>query len=255
MNQKPNFLTKVYPLRVSDFDKNNRVLPSAVLDIFQDAAGAHATKLGINGIDLLRDGRCWMLTRVRYDVLKQPALYQDLVVKTWPVESKRIELDRDFLIYDENDELLIRGSSQWVVMDISDRESPKLVPARDFEFGLDEYVTERSFERAFPRAVYGEIVSENPYPCRSEYSDLDMNDHVNNIKYAKFALNAVATELTASSEISAFRIDFSKEVRAGELLNVHYKRVENSDGTIDLICRGETEATPSNFTVKFTVKN
>ena len=252
---KPNILEKLYPLRLSDFDKNNRLLPSSVLDLFQDAAGAHATLLGKSGPDLAKIHQCWMLTRIRYEVIRQPKLYEEVTVRTWPIESRRIELDRDYLILDKNGEILIKGTSQWVVMDISDREAPKLVPARDFELGVEEYLTERTFERAFPRAVYNGIVSDEPYLCRSCYTDLDMNCHVNNTKYANFALSSFGETLSQNAEIMGFRIDYTKEVRDGEILRIHHQRQENDDGTFDIICRGETDEAPIKFGVKFNIKD
>ena len=253
-NKIPNLITKNYPLRVSDFDRNNKILPASVLDIFQDVAGVHAEMLGISGPQILEKNLCWMITRGRYEVIKQPRLYQNVVVKTWPVESRRIELDRDYEICAEDGELLIKGTSQWVVMDITDRSSPKLVPARDFEIGLDEYVTERTFERAFTRAVYNNIESDEPYLCRSGYTDLDMNGHVNNVKYASFALNAIAHELPAGAEICDFRIDYTKEVLEGDVLKIHHAKSENEDSSLTFTCRGATDGTPVNFGVKLTVK-
>ena len=250
----PNFITKNYPLRVSDFDRNNKILPSSVLDIFQDVAGIHAEMLGISGPQILERSLCWMITRGRYEVVKQPKLYQTVVVKTWPVESRRIELDRDYEIRSEDGELLIKGTSQWVVMDITDRSAPKLVPARDFDIGLDEYVTDRAFEGAFTRVVYKSVECDEPYLCRSGYTDLDMNGHVNNVKYSSFALNAIARELSASTEISGVRIDYVKEVLEGDVLKIHHTVKENEDGTLEFLCRGATDAAPVNFGVKFTVR-
>ncbi len=255
MSSKPNLLDKKYPLRLSDFDKNNRLLPSSILDLFQDAAGAHATLLGKSGPELAKINQCWMLTRIRYEVIRQPALYEEVTVRTWPVESRRIELDRDYQILGGDGEVLIKGTSQWVVMDISDREAPKLVPARDFELGVENYIQERTFERAFPRAVYTAVESDEPYLCRSCYTDLDMNCHVNNTKYANFALSSFGDTLSRDACIFGFRIDYTKEVREGEILRIHHQRQENADGTFDVVCRGETDGTPVKFGVRFTIKD
>ena len=254
MDMKPNFIEKTYNLRLSDFDRYNRIHPASVLDLFQDMAGAHATILGISGIDLLKKNQCWMLTRIRYEVVQQPKLYQRVVVKTWPIESRRIELDRDYLICDTDGNILIKGTSQWVVMDITDRSSPKLVPARDFELGLNEYITERTFERAFTRTVYNSISSDEPYLCRSGYTDLDMNGHVNNIKYASFALNAISKDLKNDFEIVGFRIDYTKEVLEGQILRIHHQSIDNADGSQSVLCRGETDGATINFGVIFTVR-
>lgn len=254
MDMKPNFIEKTYNLRLSDFDRYNRIHPASVLDLFQDMAGAHATILGISGIDLLKKNQCWMLTRIRYEVVQQPKLYQRVVVKTWPIESRRVELDRDYLICDTDGNILIKGTSQWVVMDITDRFSPKLVPARDFELGLNEYITERTFERAFTRTVYNSISSDEPYLCRSGYTDLDMNGHVNNIKYASFALNAISKDLKNDFEIVGFRIDYTKEVLEGQILRIHHQSTDNADGFQSVLCRGETDGATINFGVIFTVR-
>lgn len=252
-NKAPNLIVKDYPLRVSDFDKHNRILPSAVLDIFQDVAGVHAKMLAISGPELLERGLCWMLTRVRYEILRQPELYQTVSVKTWPIESRRIELDRDFEVNSESGELIIRGSSQWVVMDITDRSAPKLVPARVFEFGLEEYVSTRAFERAFGRAVYNGIECDRPYVCRSRYTDLDMNGHVNNIKYADLTLSAIEDTLNGG-EIVDFRIDYVKEILEGDEIAIHTSTEQNDDGTLAITCRGEANGNAVNFGVRCTAK-
>lgn len=249
-----SFITKKYPLRVSDFDRYNRILPSSVLDLFQDAAGIHADSLGVSGPQLLKRNLCWMLTKVRYEVLKQPSLYSDVVVKTWPIESHRIELDRDYEIYSESGELLIRGTSSWVVMDITDRSAPKLVMARDFELGLDEYLTERTFEKAFGRVVYNKVECVSPYVVCPAFTDLDMNGHVNNIKYASFALSAISGLLSADKSVYNARIDYSKELLTGETLRIHTEKRECEDGASEILCRGESDSCPLHFGVRFIVK-
>jgi acyl-ACP thioesterase len=238
---------------VSDFDRHQRILPSSVLDLFQDVAGVHAEMLGVSGPQLLERNLCWMITRARFEILKQPALYKSVVVRTWPIESRRIELDRDYEIYSEDGELLIRGTSAWVVMDITDRTSPKLVMARDFDLGLTEYKTERAFERAFGRAVYTKILSDTPYSYSPVYTDLDMNGHVNNTKYAALTLNAVADTL-GERKIFDVRIDFAKEVLLGDTLLIHSESKENEDGSLTISARGETDSSPMNFGVIFTAK-
>lgn len=253
MNAVPNLIIKEYPLRVSDFDKNQSILPSSVLDIFQDVAGVHAKMLKISNPELLERGLCWMLTRVRYEIKSMPRLYETVSVKTWPVESRRIELDRDFEIYSLSGELLIRGSSQWVVMDITDRLSPKLVPARNFELGLDSYVTDRAFDRAFSRAVYNGVSCDSPYTCRARYTDLDMNGHVNNIKYADLTLCAV-TDALGDVEIRDFRIDYVKELLMGDDIRIHTERTTDEEGNVTVLCRGETGSSPINFGVRMAVK-
>ena len=60
---------KEYNLRASDFDKYNHIKPSAVLDLFQDAAGQHAIILGVGFEDMLKRSFLWVLTKIKFKVL------------------------------------------------------------------------------------------------------------------------------------------------------------------------------------------
>jgi len=61
-----------YYLRTSDFDMNSRIHPAAVLDLFQEVAGGHATLLGCSFAQMLAKNLLWMVTRVRFSMVKMP---------------------------------------------------------------------------------------------------------------------------------------------------------------------------------------
>ena len=243
---KQNFLERTYHLRTSDFDMRNRILPASVLDLFQDAAGEHATALGVGYYDLLPENKCWMILRTRYEVIRQPKLFSDVTVRTWPIESRRIEFDRDYIMYDSEGNELIKGTSQWAILDVSDREKPQLIMARSFELGLEEYLPERALEGKFERLAPNFETDGEPYVTKSGYTDIDTNYHVNNIKYANFILNAIS--LPYEAEIAAFRIDYLKEITDGSEIKIFTKKDDRS-----ILCRGEAGNKVS-FTAKLSVK-
>ena len=228
-----NYFERTYHLRTSDFDMRNRIFPSSVLDLFQDTAGEHASLLGVGYSALEKRRLCWMISRVTYRIIKQPRLFSDVLVKTWPIESKRIEFDRDFLVCDSEGETLIVGSTQWIILDVTDRSAPKIVPARGFDLGLDEYLTERAIEKPFSRIAPTFETDSPEYLTRSSYTDIDTNGHVNNIRYASFVLNALS--LPPEKEITAFRLDFIKEIAHGAPIRITHRE---DDGVI--LCRGES---------------
>jgi len=189
--------------------------------------------LGIGYLELGKRNLCWMLSRVAYKIIKQPRLFTDVVVKTWPIESKRVEFDRDYAVYSTEGELLIVGSSQWIILDVSDRSAPSIIPARRFEMNLDSYVTERSMERPFPRIAPSFETDSAPYTVMPAYTDIDTNCHVNNIKYSNFVLNSL--DLPYEKEITSFRLDFIKEIRTSTPVTLSHKKEDNV-----YLCRGES---------------
>ena len=241
-----NYLERKYHLRTSDFDMRSRILPSSLLDLFQDAAGEHAKMLGVGYDRLSKDNKCWMILRLRYEVVRQPKMFSSVIVKTWPVESRRLEFDRDYIITDTDGNLLIRGTSAWAILDIADREKPSLVMARDFDIGLDEYIIERALDGRFERLAPKFEADGAPFTAKTGYTDIDTNGHVNNIKYANFILNAL--RLPADKEIAAFRIDYLKEVMSDSEIDI-YSKAENDT----VVCRGESGGA-INFTAKLTLK-
>ena len=224
----------------------NRILPASVLDLFQDAAGEHAASLGVGYYNLMPENKCWMILRTRYEVIRQPKLFSDVTVRTWPIESRRIEFDRDYIMYDSEGQELIKGTSQWAILDVSDREKPQLIMARNYDLGLDEYLPERALEGRFERIAPNFEVEGSPYVTQSGYTDIDTNGHVNNIKYANFILNAIS--LPHEAEITSFRIDYLKEIISGEEISISTKKEGDA-----IICRGESGDKVS-FTAKLTVK-
>ena len=67
-----NLYVKKFNLRTSDFDCHKKILPSAVLDLFQTVAGEHAIALGCGFDALFEKNLLWVLVRTRFEVIKQP---------------------------------------------------------------------------------------------------------------------------------------------------------------------------------------
>ena len=113
------YYEKKISLRVSDFDRFDRLTPQAALDIFQLVATEHAEKLGIGYGAMLAKNLFWVLVRCRYDLIKNPAYCSDVIVKTWPMKEGRIDFDRDVphsnhpnQLSHENDETIYNTRSE-----------------------------------------------------------------------------------------------------------------------------------------------
>lgn len=209
-----NIFSKSFDLRTSDFDKNQRLHPSAILDLFQVVAGEHANILGC-GIDALAGkDLLWVLVRTKYLVLKQPKMFSRVVVKTWPLAPSRVGFQREYLMENEAGEPLVKASSDWVIINSSTR---KIAPASNiYPEGL-VHLEDKSFEGRLSKIADFEV-TDNGISVIPGYSQLDMNGHVNNTKYANYVLDALNPDM---EEIVEFQIDYRHEVKSGERLNVY----------------------------------
>lgn len=215
-----SFYTKEYTLRTNDFDMNNRIHLSAILDLFQTAAGEHAVLLGVGYDNLIKLNLIWVLTKVKLEILKQPEKSSSVIVKTWPLTPGRVTYLREYIVSDKNGNILIKGSSEWVTVNAEER---KISPAGNL-YNLDNYLTDKCFDEKL-RKVHSfeeEDCGMEFLPC---YSDIDINRHLNNTKYANYIMTAL--NLPDKSDIFGFQIDYHVEVKPNESFTVFTKSEEN----------------------------
>ncbi len=229
-----NLWQKEYTLRAGDFDKFDRIKPSAVLDLFQDAAGQHAIEIGVGFDDMIAREYLWVLTRIKFEIVSAPKRYQTVVVKTWPLAPNRLNYRREYCIKDQDGNMLVKGSSEWVIIHSKER---KLLSVPDLYNFDGDYHNEVMFEGKLGKIRDFEAVN-TPYSVDAGFCELDINDHVNNTNYANYVLDAVSPQ--KDDILKVFQIDYRKEVMQGTQLNIFYSKEENTISAKGLNNDGDT---------------
>lgn len=234
---------KEYYLRASDFDKFNHIKPSAVLDLFQDAAGQHAIEIGIGFDEMIKRSYLWVLTKIKFQIITEPASYQKVIVKTWPLAPNRLSYRREYCIENEKGERLIVGSSEWVVIDSEKRRFLSIPDLYSFTDGFHE---EMIFEGKLDKISDFEALG-TPRTVNVGFCELDINNHVNNTKYANYVLDAI--DPSKNDILDTFQIDYRKEVLQGTKLSIYHT---NQDKTV--LAKGQDDNGNTMFTCKLVYK-
>ena len=72
-----------------------------------------------------------------------------------------------------------------------------------------------------------DFVSEGePHRVNAGFTELDVNRHVNNTKYANYVLDAINPE--KDDELEYFQIDYRKEVLQGTKLEIYFTKEQNT---------------------------
>lgn len=232
-----NLWEQTYRLRTGDFDSRRRLQPAAILDLFQDVAGEHAASLGMGYDDMIRRGMLWVVLRVAFEQLGQPALFDTVHVRTWPHPPGAVDFVRDYELLAQDGTPLVRGTSQWAVIGAEDR---KLVASRRVDFPAAGVRDAHLFPerlRALRPAAEGRLAQT----LRSPVTDVDLNGHVNNARYANYVMDA----LRPAQPLRRFQLDYHHEVRTDTPLRL-YTACEGGA----MQCRGEDEAGTRMFTAE-----
>lgn len=237
-----NTFEKEYELRTSDFTCNNKLQPASVLDLFQTVAGEHANELGCGFDNMIDKSMLWVVIRTKFKILKDAEFFSKIRVKTWPLPPSRVSFQREYLIENQKGEPLVKGTSEWVVMHSAER---RLVVTKDV-YPLQKFCTEKMFEERTQKLRDFEA-DDTCYTLCPGFSQLDMNNHVNNTKYANYVLDAC--NFKDNELIEEFQIDFKHEVHADSELKILTKREENS-----IFAKGLNENDEIMFSCKINLK-
>jgi len=172
-----------YRVQLYDVNAFGELHPTGLLRFMQQTASDASAAAGFDVEWYDRQGTIWLIRRTVVESLR-PALYRDeLAVRTWVSDIRRVRSQRDYEVWRRRDEtLLARGWSDWVYVDAA-RGKPVRAP-EELQRGLmpDGVVAQ---EREMRRP------SEPPPHAfrtdrRVEFAAIDSVVHVNNALYATY---------------------------------------------------------------------
>ncbi len=196
---------------------------SDVMAALEKAATAHAVDLEIDFPRMLNEfGALWMIVRSRLVLNRLPK--GEILVKTWLRRPKTAVSNRDFAIFSDGEEVGCAVQS-WVLADAAARSiiSMKTVPPL---WSLPTVQPER--KDVLKRITMPELTSVETWEIQPQ--ELDLNGHLNNVRYIRRA------EKYAPEGATALDVIFDHECFAGEILTLQandgYVQGIKPDGTV-----------------------
>lgn len=214
MSDVPTTSTTTFRVRAYELDPTGRVPVQTLCNYLQEAAGNHASALGLSVEQLLARGLTWFLARLHLEIDAYPALGSSVAVETWPSGEDGLYATRDYVWHDADGTPMGRGTSAWLLVDVN-RRRPVRIP--DYVSALR--VPDRS-------AGVGPVSSRLNPPAtpthRSEigvrYGDLDVNHHANNVHYVGWAIEALPVEVIEARRLASLEIHFRAETTVGDVI-------------------------------------
>ena len=127
------------------------------------------------------------------------------------IRDKRLYWYRDFKILDTDRNPLGKGSTAWFVIDLETRKPQR---ADRLHYTLPE-----GFERMFP-ARPGKVPRPQPgepvFSVQAGYRHLDVNQHVNNVKYLQWMLEGLDLTFHENHNLHTFEVNYLNEGGYGD---------------------------------------
>ena len=102
-------------VRYSELNHQTHTLdPYGIINYFQDCSTFQSEELNIGLEALQKIDRAWILNSWQLQILANITLGEDIIVSTWAYDFKRFYGYRNFLMTDENSQVLAVANSIWV---------------------------------------------------------------------------------------------------------------------------------------------
>ena len=197
-----------------------------------NAAGHHSHDRGW-GIDHLNQQHfSWVLSRLSIELTETPAQYEHVEVETWVESVMKLFTERNFLIRNADDGRIYGyARSIWAMIDMETRQPSNLLELKDGD--ILNYVIPAE-EKPCPIEKFPRLPRLSPQTLAesvlmTHYSDVDINGHINSIKYIEHILDLFPREQFAQQRIRRFDIAYKAESYWGEALNFFVEEGAHGD--------------------------
>lgn len=192
--------------------------PSCFFELAQDVATLHAHQLGLGREDI---GALWVLSRMKIELSRPLYPYEILTVQTWCAGIKGATWLRSFRFL-VGKEAVGSAISSWVVLDQNTHRilRPSTIAQAQKYMALAPNAAAVPGKLACPRLKEHHLHTV----C---YSDLDVNNHVNNVKIVDILSDGLDLNLS-DQFVSSLQVNYTAESRFGDQIRV----MTGNDGDI-----------------------
>ncbi|KAJ6827794.1 palmitoyl-acyl carrier protein thioesterase, chloroplastic-like [Iris pallida] len=180
----------------------------------------------------------WVVTKMQVLVEHYPSWGDVIEVDTWAGGSGKNGMRRDWHVRDcQTGQTIMRASSNWVMMNKSTRKLskfPEEVRAEIRPYFMDRVPIIDEDNRKLPK-LDDDTADHVRSGLTPKWSDLDVNQHVNNVKYLGWILESAPISMLESHELASFTLEYRRECgRDGVLQSLTAVSADCSAGPAEL---------------------
>lgn len=217
--------SKNYTVHYYEIDAKKRALISTIINYLMDVC-TYQSDLNNVGIDyLLFQNRGWILTQWNIKINRYPTYGEEVKVSTTSNSFYKYYAYRKNFIEDLEGNLLVDGTSNWLLVDTIKRRPVRLGEEMFKAFNITPEENER-----FKSANLPHLESwDNEVKFNVRYSDIDTNEHVNNVKYISWIIESVPLDIALNYEMKEITVVYKKETGYGHMIDVRTEIEKEND--------------------------
>ena len=211
-----------------DCNKTGEIKIVSLLEYLVETSSLHSDYLGLGFKELIVNNYGWILSRWKLKIYNYPKAQEKIKISTWTSNFNKFYANREFSVYDENNNLLVKASTLWVFMD-TNRKRPIRIP-------LDLYNNYKIIENKNFKEFLNftnKFNSDSAMDFRVRKNDIDYNNHVNNAKYINWILELIPLKVDEAYILEELDIFYKKEIKYDSMISSEISRGNLINGKLE----------------------
>lgn len=200
------------------------------------AATRHAEERGFGYSCMVSKQRVWVLTRMNIQLSRYPDNDTQIKLHTWVSNVNKLFTERCFAFEDQNGEYFGYARSLWASIDIQTRRPTNVLELE----GMTDFISDKEcpIDSAAKLSPAKDPELVNSFIVK--YSDIDINKHLNSMKYIEHFIDIFPLELYQEKEIKGLEINYITEGRYASELDIFKKEVAGNVYSLEMKDKDKT---------------
>ncbi|MDX9757711.1 MAG: thioesterase [Bacteroidota bacterium] len=227
-NDGGNIFRHTYFAQYHDCDTRQRLTVLAMMRYFEDIALLQSESYDV-GLRYYESQRvAWLLNKWDIRIHDTPVFMDDVHVHTQPTAMRRFLANRRYRIVGDDGAARVDADSQWVFVDMARRRPTRIREEIFRTYGI----IQESETLPAPAGIEVPLRVDVTREFHIRKSDIDVNRHVNNIRYVDWAFDALPDTVALEGSLTRLRVHYRKEVHDGEEVRVRGELREEGDRVV-----------------------
>ena len=193
-----------------------------------NAAEQHAKARGFGMYNVNSENLTWVLSRLCVEMNSMPMVWEKVNVSTWIENIYRLFTNRNFSIKGPDGKVYGYARSIWALIDYQTR-----LPQNLEDLYRENFSTYLDPDEPCPIKKQGRVYPLNDSnwvkDIETEYSDIDLNGHVNSIKYIEHIMNLFSlSDYKGGRNLKRIEIAYMAESYFSDKLSLYKRDIDEN---------------------------
>ncbi|KAL4587597.1 hypothetical protein LXL04_000469 [Taraxacum kok-saghyz] len=232
---------ETFRIRVYEVGANQTASTETLMNHLLETTANHMKKIGLmdNGFgseEMSKQNLAWVVAKIQMIVDTYPTWGDIVQIKTWKSAYGKNGVCCNLTFSDgKTGDILVKASSFWVMMNRNTRKISKF--PNQVRVKLEQYLVDTPpiVEQDMPRtwSKKSDTIDEHVYKgLKPRWIDLDINQHVNHVKYIGIILESVPKNIMDNYEIDTMSLEYYKECSNDSVLKSFTSILANENGEL-----------------------